>query len=110
MTETPQGMRTHIGIFGHTNSGKSTLINALTGQDVAIVSEGPGTTTDPVKKSLELSELGPVLFIDTPGSHDETELSGERDRRALDIMKRCDIAIIAVTSPDDLEQESWRIS
>ena len=110
MTETPQGMRTHIGIFGHTNSGKSTLINALTGQDVAIVSEVPGTTTDPVKKSMELSELGPVLFIDTPGSHDETELSGERDRRALDIMKRCDIAIIAVTSPDDLEQESWRIS
>jgi [FeFe] hydrogenase H-cluster maturation GTPase HydF len=110
MMDSPQGLRTHIGIFGRTNAGKSTLINALTGQDVAIVSDVPGTTTDPVKKAMELSDLGPVLFIDTPGSGDGSELADERDRRTLDMMRRCDIAIIVATDEESLDQEGRRIA
>ena len=67
MIETPKGLRLHIGLFGRRNSGKSTLMNALVGQSVAIVSDRPGTTTDPVEKAFELAPLGPVVFIDTAG-------------------------------------------
>ena len=70
MVETPKGNRLHIGIFGRVNSGKSSLINALTGQELAVVSEVPGTTTDPVKKAVELRGIGPCLLIDTAGFED----------------------------------------
>ena len=65
MLETPKGVRLHIGLFGRRNSGKSTLMNALIGQSISIVSDQPGTTTDPVEKTMELSPLGPVVFVDT---------------------------------------------
>ena len=70
MNETPSANRVHIGIFGKRNAGKSSMINAVTGQNLAIVSEIKGTTTDPVKKAMELLPLGPVLMIDTPGLDD----------------------------------------
>lgn len=78
MNETPSGERLHIGIFGRRNAGKSSLINAITGQDLAIVSEVKGTTTDPVKKAMELLPLGPVVLIDTPGLDDEGGLGQKR--------------------------------
>ncbi len=71
MNRTPRGNRLHIGIYGRRNAGKSTLINELTGQDIALVSDAPGTTTDPVYKSMELFGVGPVVFIDTAGFDDE---------------------------------------
>ena len=74
MNETPSGERIHIGFFGRRNAGKSSLVNAVTGQDLSIVSEVRGTTTDPVSKSMELLPLGPVVIIDTPGIDDEGEL------------------------------------
>ena len=70
MNETPSGERIHIGFFGRRNAGKSSLVNAVTGQDLSIVSEVRGTTTDPVSKSMELLPLGPVVIIDTPGIDD----------------------------------------
>ena len=74
MNDTPRGERLHIALFGRRNAGKSSLINALTGQDTAIVSEIKGTTTDPVYKAMEIPPLGPVLFIDTPGLDDDGAL------------------------------------
>lgn len=86
----------HIGIFGRRNVGKSSLINALTGQDTAIVSDRPGTTTDPVKKSLEIPGIGPVILIDTAGVDDTGDLGGLRVDRALQVMKIIDLAIIVI--------------
>ncbi len=94
MQTTPRAMRLHIGIFGKTNVGKSTLINVLTGQDIAITSEHAGTTTDAVEKSMELQPLGPVTFIDTAGIDDNSELGKARIEKTLQIIPRCDIAII----------------
>lgn len=74
MNRTPNGERLHIALFGRRNAGKSSLINAITGQDLAIVSDVPGTTTDPVYKAMELLPLGPVIFVDTPGLDDEGAL------------------------------------
>jgi len=74
LNETPQGERLHIGIFGRRNAGKSSLMNALTGQDIAVVSDVKGTTTDPVYKAMELLPIGPVVFIDTAGIDDDSEL------------------------------------
>ncbi|MDR2795353.1 MAG: 50S ribosome-binding GTPase, partial [Spirochaetaceae bacterium] len=74
MNETPSGERVHIGFFGRRNAGKSSLVNAVTGQDLAVVSDVKGTTTDPVQKAMELLPLGPVLIIDTPGIDDEGAL------------------------------------
>ena len=81
INETPSGMRTHIGFFGKTNSGKSSVINALSRQDVSIVSSEPGTTTDPVYKAVEISPIGPCLLIDTAGLEDETTLGSLREKR-----------------------------
>ncbi len=89
-----RGMRTHIGIFGRRNVGKSSLINALTRQQVAIVSEVPGTTTDPVTKPMELQPLGPVVFIDTAGVDDTGVLGQQRNQRALAMLDRCDIVML----------------
>ena len=83
MNSAPSGVRTHIGLFGRRNAGKSSLVNALTGQNLAIVSEVKGTTTDPVQKAMELLPLGPVVMIDTPGLDDEGELGQKRVEKAF---------------------------
>lgn len=94
LNETASANRIHIGIFGKRNSGKSSLINAITGQDIAIVSDVLGTTTDPVQKAMELLPLGPVVIIDTPGLDDVGELGQMRVKKAKDVLRKCDIAII----------------
>ena len=94
LNSTPTANRVHISIFGRRNAGKSSLINAITGQEAAIVSNTPGTTTDPVSKSMELLPLGPVVIIDTPGLDDEGELGLQRVRRALGVLGKTDIAIV----------------
>ena len=96
MNETPSGERIQIGIFGKTNAGKSSLINAITGQDLAIVSQVKGTTTDPVKKAMELLPLGPVVLIDTPGLDDESTLGQQRMEKSIQMLRMSDIAIFVV--------------
>ena len=95
--------RLHIGIFGKTNSGKSTLLNALTSQDVALVSEEKGTTTDPVYKAMEISGIGPVMFIDTPGFDDTSILGAKRLEKTKEVIKKTDIAIV-VFADEDVEK------
>ncbi len=94
MNETPSGERVHIGFFGLRNVGKSSLVNAVTGQDLSVVSAQPGTTTDPVRKAMELLPLGPVLIIDTPGFDDEGELGALRVRKTREVLEQCDIAVL----------------
>lgn len=94
LNETPSGERIHIGFFGCRNAGKSSLVNAVTGQDLAVVSAVKGTTTDPVKKAMELLPLGPVVIIDTPGFDDEGELGEKRVQKTKQILARTDIAIL----------------
>ena len=94
LNHTPAAERVHIGIFGRRNAGKSSLINALTGQELAIVSEKKGTTTDPVLKAMELLPLGPVVIIDTPGLDDEGELGRFRVQKAYQILNKTDIALL----------------
>lgn len=95
MQSTPKGMRIHIGIFGKRNVGKSSILNALTKQDISIVSSTAGTTTDPVEKSMELLPLGPVLFVDTAGIDDEGALGLQRVEKTKKVIDRIDLAIIA---------------
>jgi [FeFe] hydrogenase H-cluster maturation GTPase HydF len=99
MKDTPKGMRLHIGIFGRRNVGKSSLLNALTRQQVSIVSDVPGTTTDPVEKPMELLPLGPVLFIDTAGIDDVGALGEMRAERTRRVFERTDLGVL-VTDPD----------
>ncbi len=94
LNETPSGERVHIAFFGLRNAGKSSLVNAVTGQNLAIVSDVKGTTTDPVRKAMELLPLGPVVIIDTPGLDDEGELGGMRVKRAMNVLANCDVAIL----------------
>lgn len=96
MNHTPSSERLHIGIFGKRNAGKSSVINALTGQDLAIVSDVKGTTTDPVLKSMELLPLGPVVFIDTPGLDDEGELGELRVKKAYQMLNKTDVALVVI--------------
>ena len=96
MQDTPKGLRLHIGLFGKRNSGKSTLMNALIGQSVSIVSAHPGTTTDPVEKAYELAPLGAVVFIDTAGLDDEGELGALRVQKTRTVLERVDLAMIVV--------------
>ena len=109
LEKTPRGNRLHIGIFGKRNAGKSSLINALTGQNIAIVSDALGTTADPVFKSMELAGVGPVVFIDTAGFDDSGELGQLRVAKTESIIGRCDIAILVIDSTNmELEQEeTW---
>jgi len=98
MNDTPRGDRLHIALFGRRNAGKSSLINALTHQRVAVVSDIPGTTTDPVYKSMEVLPLGPVVFIDTPGIDDEGMLGELRIEKTKEILRKTDIGVLVVTS------------
>lgn len=94
MNQTPGGERIHIALFGRRNAGKSSLINAITGQDLAIVSEVKGTTTDPVYKAMEILPLGPVMLIDTPGLDDEGVLGAERIKKARSVLNKTDLALL----------------
>ncbi len=96
LNNTPTADRIHIGIFGCTNAGKSSIINAITGQNLAVVSEIKGTTTDPVSKAMELLPLGAVVIIDTPGLDDNSELGSLRVKKALQVLNKTDIALLVV--------------
>ena len=96
MNTTPNANRKHIGIYGNTNSGKSSLMNKILGQDISLVSKVEGTTTDPVQKAMELIPFGPILLIDTAGLEDKSQLGEIRVRKSLDYLKRLDFAIYVV--------------
>jgi [FeFe] hydrogenase H-cluster maturation GTPase HydF len=102
MNDTPRANRLHIGLFGRRNSGKSSLINAITGQEIALVSDFPGTTTDPVYKAMELLPIGPVVFIDTAGLDDVGDLGELRIKKTLEVMDKTDIALV-VFSTENLD-------
>lgn len=103
MNETPSSERLHIAFFGRRNAGKSSLLNAVTGQDLAVVSEVRGTTTDPVLKSMELLPVGPVVIIDTPGlDEDATELGQQRVRKARQTLNRTDVAVLVADATQGL--------
>lgn len=96
LNQTPAAQRIHIGFFGRRNAGKSSLLNAVTGQDLAVVSEVKGTTTDPVSKTMELLPLGPVMLIDTPGIDDEGELGKLRVKKSRQVLNKTDLAVLVV--------------
>lgn len=102
MNTAPNAERVHIGIFGKRNAGKSSLINALTGQDLAIVSDVAGTTTDPVSKAMELLPLGPVVMIDTPGLDDVGDLGAQRIRKAMQVLNKCDLAVVVIDASEGI--------
>lgn len=96
MNQTPASERVHIGFFGRRNAGKSSVMNAVTGQDLAVVSDVRGTTTDPVYKSMELLPLGPVVMMDTPGIDDEGELGALRVRKSYQVLNKTDAAVLVI--------------
>ena len=102
LNDTPSGNRTHIAFFGRRNAGKSTLVNALTGQEIAIVSDVAGTTTDPVSKAMEILPLGPCVITDTAGLDDEGTLGEERVRRTLEVLEKTDVAVLVLNAEDYL--------
>ena len=111
MNQTPAAERVHISFFGRRNAGKSSIINAVTGQSLAIVSDVKGTTTDPVYKTMELLPLGPVMLIDTPGIDDEGELGKLRIQKTLQVLNKTDIAVLIIDSAAGLtESEETLIS
>lgn len=101
MNQTPQGERVHIAFFGRTNVGKSSLINKIVNQEISIVSEIRGTTTDPVQKAMEIHGIGATLIIDTAGFDDNSKLGEKRMEKTSHILNKTDIAVI-VTTPDDI--------
>ena len=108
LNDTPRANRLHIGIFGKRNSGKSFLVNALTGQNISVVSDKPGTTTDPVYKSMELHPVGPVVFIDTAGfDDDEEELGTLRVEKTKEIMEKADVAVLVFNQEDFSQEKRW---
>lgn len=106
LNETPRAERLHIGIYGRRNNGKSSLINAITGQNISLVSDFAGTTTDPVYKSMELHGIGPVVFIDTAGFDDEGELGQMRVERTLDAVNKTDIAIVVLSDENIIDDKN----
>ena len=98
LNATPSGERVHIGFFGRRNAGKSSVVNAVTGQDLAVVSDTRGTTTDPVSKAMELLPIGPVVIVDTPGIDDEGALGELRVRKTRQVLNKTDVAILVVDS------------
>ncbi len=109
LNSTPKSDRIHIGIFGRRNAGKSSIINAITGQSLAIVSAIKGTTTDPVYKAMELLPLGPVMIIDTPGLDDMGELGAKRIEKAYDVLNKTDIALLVADGTQGISQEDREI-
>ena len=109
LNETPAAERVHIGLFGCRNAGKSSLINALTGQDLSIVSDFKGTTTDPVSKAMEILPLGPVLITDTPGLDDEGALGEKRVEKARFVLRSTDIALLVVDAALGLSEADQRL-
>ena len=109
LNATPAGERVHIGLFGKRNAGKSSLINALTGQKLAVVAEVPGTTTDPVLKAMELLPLGPVLMMDTAGIDDTGELGQLRVQKSLQVLNKTDIAILVIDSTAGIAEEDLKL-
>ena len=107
LQETPAAQRLHIALYGRRNAGKSSLINALTGQQVALVSPVAGTTADPVKKAMELHPIGPVLFIDTAGYDDEGELGQLRVEATRDTLARADVALLVIAGAPSQEDLQW---
>lgn len=110
MNSTPNSNRKHIGIYGNTNSGKSSLMNAILGQDISLVSNIEGTTTDPVQKAMELIPFGPVLLIDTAGLEDKTELGFKRIKKSYEFLKRVDFSlyVIDAKNPDLDTYKVWK--
>jgi len=109
LNATPSADRVHIGIFGKRNAGKSSIINAITGQSLAIVSDVRGTTTDPVSKAMELLPLGPVVMIDTPGIDDSGELGTLRVKKSYQVLNKTDIAVLVVDGTDGVGEEEIRL-
>lgn len=112
LNDTPSADRVHIGFFGRRNAGKSSLVNAVTGQDLAVVSETKGTTTDPVYKAMELLPLGPVMIIDTPGFDDTGALGQLRVRKAKQVLNKTDVAVLVVDAaqgPNDDDRALLRL-
>ncbi len=107
LNDTPRSERLHIALFGRRNAGKSSLINALTGQQIAIVSDEPGTTTDPVMKSMEILPLGPCVLIDTAGFDDSGKVGDLRTERTREVIKQTDIAIIVTDGASLNDEASW---
>lgn len=102
MNNTPAGERAHIGFFGRRNAGKSSLLNAVTGQELSVVSEVRGTTTDPVYKAMELLPLGPAMLIDTPGFDDEGSLGEQRVKKTKQVLEKTDIAVLVVDAAEGM--------
>ena len=112
LNATPRGDRIHIALFGKRNAGKSSVINAMTNQELAIVSDVKGTTTDPVYKAMELLPLGPVVMIDTPGLDDEGELGEKRVKKAKEVLAKADIALVimdATAGMTEFEEDMIRL-
>lgn len=109
LNSTPSADRTHIGFFGKRNSGKSSLLNAVTNQDISIVSDYKGTTTDPVFKAMELLPLGPVMIIDTPGIDDEGELGNMRVKKAKQVLNKTDIAVLVSDCREGLSKVDYEL-
>lgn len=109
LNQTPAAERIHIGFFGRRNAGKSSVMNAMTGQNLAVVSDVKGTTTDPVYKTMELLPLGPVMVIDTPGIDDEGELGSLRVMKSRQVLNKTDIAVLVVDGTEGMKQEDHRM-
>ena len=110
LNDTPSANRLHIGFFGLRNAGKSSVVNAVTGQDLAVVSGRPGTTTDPVQKAMELLPLGPVVVIDTPGyDDDEQELGQKRVLRTKRVLNKTDVAVLVVDGTKSLQKDDCEL-
>lgn len=103
LNDTPSGDRIHIGFFGRRNAGKSSVVNAVTGQELAVVSDTKGTTTDPVYKAMELLPMGPVMIIDTPGFDDEGELGELRVRKTKQVLNKTDVAVLVVDAAEGIK-------
>ena len=105
LNDTPSSERVHIAFFGKRNAGKSSLVNAVTGQDLSVVSDVKGTTTDPVLKAMELLPAGPVVIIDTPGYDDEGPLGEMRVRKTEQILEKTDLAVLVIDGTEGISPE-----
>ena len=109
LNETPSAERVHIGFFGRKNAGKSSVMNAVTGQDLSVVSPVGGTTTDPVQKAMELLPIGPVVLMDTPGLDDEGQLGSLRVKKSLQALNKTDAAVIVIDGTEGIGAEDTEL-